>query len=103
MKKTNIRINNFYIIEDEKEYFLSDIKDLDDFKKLEDDTLKKHKNDEVTNQLFSLMEEHEIYSCVNFIVPDDKKTISVPQKGGWGANPQQNMRGGAWLLSDIFD
>ena len=84
MKKTNIRINNFYIIEDEKEYFLSDIKDLDDFKKLEDDddTLKKHKTDEVTNRLFSLMEEYEIYSSVNFIVPDDKKTISVPQKGG---------------------
>jgi len=84
MKKTNIRINNFYIIEDEKEYFLSDIKELDDFKKLDDDdeTLKKHKTDDVTSKLFSLMEEHEIYSNVNFFVSDDKKTISVPQKGG---------------------
>lgn len=84
MKKTNIRINNFYIIEDEKEYFLSDIKDIKEFKKLEDDDdiLKKHKTDDITNKLFSLMEEHEIYSSVNFIVPDDKKKIDIPQKGG---------------------
>jgi hypothetical protein len=85
MKKTNIRINNFYIIEDGKEYFLSDIKDIKEFKKLEDDDddiLKKHKMDDITNKLFSLMEEHEIYSSVNFIVPDDKKKIDIPQKGG---------------------
>ena len=67
-----------------------------------------------------LDEYHEIYPNVNFFVSDDKKTISVPKKGGWGknpkpsklfdfagggwgANPQQNMRGGDWLLSEIFD
>ena len=82
MKKTNIRINNHFVIEENKEYHSSSITDLDKWKGVEEDTLEEYKEEAVTKQLSSLMKKHDIYSNVNFFEEDNNKTISVSQKGG---------------------
>jgi len=82
MNKTNIRINNHFIIEENKEYYSSSMKDLDEWKGIEESELEEYKEENVTKQLSLLMNQYEIYSNVNFFEEDDKKTISVSQKGG---------------------
>jgi len=82
MNKTNIRINNHFIIEENNEYYASSMKDLDEWKGIEERDLEEYKEENVTEQLSLLMNKYDIYSNVNFFEEDDKKTISVSQKGG---------------------
>jgi hypothetical protein len=82
MNKTNIRINNHFIIEENNEYYASSMKDLDEWKGIEESDLEEYKEENVTKQLSLLMNQYDIYSNVNFFEEDDKKTISVSQKGG---------------------
>ena len=82
MNKTNIRINNHFIIEENNEYYASSMKDLDEWKGIEERDLEEYKEENVTKQLSLLMNKYDIYSNVNFFEEDDKKTISVSQKGG---------------------
>jgi|TARA_B110000285_G_C14884823_1_gene495672 hypothetical protein len=82
MNKTNIRINNHFIIEENNEYYASSMKDLDEWKGIEESDLEEYKEENVTKQLSLLMNKYDIYSNVNFFEEDDKKTISVSQKGG---------------------
>ena len=83
MKKTNLRLKNKFIIEIEKEYYLSSIKDLKEWKSIDDDSLEDHKNENVTDLLHSLMKKHGVYSNVNFFdVEDEIKKVNVSQKGG---------------------
>jgi hypothetical protein len=82
MNKTNIRINNHFIIEENNEYYASSMKDLDEWKGIEESDLEEYKEENVTKQLSLLMNKYHIYSNVNFFEEDDKKTISVSQKGG---------------------
>ena len=79
MKKTNIRIRNYFVIEENNEYFLSSIKDLESWKKMDESELKKE--DDITKKLLSLMKKHDVYSNVNFFIDDEKKKINV-QGGG---------------------
>ena len=101
MNKTNIRINNHFIIEENNEYYASSMKDLDEWKGIEESDLEEYKEENVTKQLSLLMNKYDIYSNVNFFEEDDKKTISVSQKGGW-SHPQPNkenhlgLSGGGW-------
>ena len=83
MKKTNIRLKNYYIIEDKKTYFLSSINDLNKWKNINDEDIESYKEENVTEKLNSLMTKYKIYSSVNFFEDEEKKTINISsQKGG---------------------
>lgn len=83
MKKTNLRIKDYFIFEDKNEYFLSSINDLEEWKNLKENDFEEKKENKITSRLNDLMEEYEIYSNVNFFdVEDDKKIIEVDHKGG---------------------
>ena len=67
MKKTNIRINNlFLIIDKNNNYYLSDIDDIEEWKEKKNLELKEYKNNDVTNIINNLMEENNIISNTNF-------------------------------------
>lgn len=74
MKKTNLRINNFFIIENNSDFFISDINDLEKWK--ECNSLKKFINEKnnKSNILNSLMKEFDIYSNINFIINENEKS-----------------------------
>lgn len=74
MKKTNLRINNFFILEHNTKFFISDINDLNKWKKCK--SLKNfinEKNDK-TKILNSLMDDFNIYSNINFIINEKNKS-----------------------------
>ena len=76
MKKTNIRIKNIFMIEENNEYYSSSVNDLEKWKKVENDKLEDYKEEKVTEHVVSLMKKYDIYSNVNFFEQD------VSQKGG---------------------
>ena len=84
MKKTNIRINNLFVIMDRKsntiDYYQSDIDKTDIWGELHDKELKKYKNNKVTGQVTSLIDENNIKSNVNFILLSDNYPDKSPSK-----------------------
>jgi hypothetical protein len=74
MKKTNLRINNFFIIEHNSGFFISDINDLEKWKQCK--SFKKFINEKnnKSNILNSLMKEFDIYSNINFIIKENEKS-----------------------------
>ena len=74
-KKTNFRINNFFIFESNNNLYSSDIDDIDIWKKIKISDLKKfiQKENDKTNQLKLLFIEFNIHSNINFIITKDKK------------------------------
>ena len=79
MKKTNIRLNNHFIIENNKKYFQSDIDDLESWKSIKIKDLKKSSKDDVTQILNDLLKKYKLKSNVNFI-HEHKKESSSPIK-----------------------
>ena len=77
MQKTNIRINNFFIVEDKGKYFVSDIDVLEDWNLLPKKELKKYITKDISDNLDKLMETHSLQTNVNFIVEDMKETSKV--------------------------
>lgn len=71
LKKTNIRINNDFIVKDENKYLLTTISSFKKFKKLTDDKLKGMDTIDVTEQVKLLMKQFEITSNINFLVDHD--------------------------------
>ena len=86
MKKTNIRIRNDFLFEDGNEYFLSSIKDIETWKKLQDENFNKYKGKDITTKVKELMKKYDIYVNVNFHDDDeDNKTRTIEikmHKGG---------------------
>tara|TARA_B110000046_G_scaffold106365_1_gene113788 strand:- start:70 stop:321 length:252 start_codon:yes stop_codon:yes gene_type:complete len=82
MKKTNIRVRNKFVIEDEKEYYISSIKENDKWRELKDKDIEKYKEEKITPMLTSLMEKYDIYAAVNFFIEDEKKRIILEKDGG---------------------
>ena len=68
MRKTNLRINNFFILEDKKKFYLSDIDLLEEWIELSKKDLKPYLKKEVTEKLQELLTKHNCRSNVNFIV-----------------------------------
>jgi len=68
MRKTNLRINNFFILEDKKKFYLSDIDLLEEWIELSKKDLKPYLKKEVTEKLQELLKKHNCKSNVNFIV-----------------------------------
>ena len=65
MKKTNIRVNHFFVIEEDDKYYLSSIDDLNEWKAIDDENVVKKKN--ITDELNQMMEEYKVFSNVNFL------------------------------------
>ena len=65
MKKTNIRLNNYFLIKDKSKYFLSNVDDYDTWRK--DIDLEEHMGEEVTGEYNSLSEKYNVKHTVNFI------------------------------------
>ena len=82
MKKTNIRLKNYFVIEDKKKFFLSSINDINQWKNINISDIESYKEENITEKLDELMKKYQIYSNVNFFVEEEKKTINVSQKGG---------------------
>ena len=73
MRKTNLRINNFFILEDKSKYYLSDIDLLDEWDQLSKKELKGFLEKDVTDKLKELLSTHDCNSNVNFIIDDFSK------------------------------
>ena len=82
MRKTNLRINNVFIIEDNGKHYMSNIDDPDEWSNLESSELKEGKD--ITKTLKELMDEYGISSNVNF--------FGFNQKGG--ADCDKELEGG---------
>ena len=67
MKKTNIRMKGFFIIEGkENEYYLSSIDDLDEWKEIKENELEEYKREDVTTKLKDMIQKYGLSSNVNF-------------------------------------
>ena len=74
MKKTNIRINNFFILIHNNKHYLTDIDVLEDWKNSNNNDLKKYtKNDDCSSKVNELIKLYNINSNVNFTLKDFKK------------------------------
>ena len=73
MKKTNLRLNNFFILENKNKYFLTDIDQLDDWVDFNQKKLKEFLKKDITQQINDLLKEHSVSSNVNFITNDLKE------------------------------
>lgn len=74
MKKTNIRINNFFIFIHNNKHYLTDIDILEDWKNIKDNELKKYTNNEdCSSKVNELIKLYGINSNVNFTLKDFKK------------------------------
>tara|TARA_B100000902_G_C27116235_1_gene816222 strand:- start:487 stop:783 length:297 start_codon:yes stop_codon:yes gene_type:complete len=70
MQKTNIRLNNFFILENKGKYFLTDIDQLEDWKDFQSKKLKQFLKKDITEKVNGLLKEYKVSSNVNFIVDD---------------------------------
>ena len=100
MKKTNIRINDHFLIKKNDQYFLSDITDQDQW--INTDNLVNHKGKNVTSKLQELIEQYNINYNVNFITeqsggwPDSVRPNIINKQVGGQGWPFANQHGGAW-------
>ena len=102
MKKTNIRINDHFLIKKNDQYFLSDITDQDQW--INTENLVNHKGKNVTSKLQELTDQYNISYNVNFI---------TGQTGGWpnmaSRNKAVGQTGGGWngkgisTISKLFE
>ena len=65
MKKTNIRINNKFLIKKNDQYFLSDVSNHDQW--INTENLVNHKGTNITSKLQELTDKYDISYNVNFI------------------------------------
>lgn len=95
MRKTNLRINNFFILEDKKKFYLSDIDMLEEWQGFPKKDLKQYLNKEVTEKVKELLKHHNCKSNVNFIVENIEKSL----KSGGSPGPVKVIRldGGSGL------
>ena len=109
MKKTNIRINDHFLIKKNDQYFLSDITDQDQW--INTDNLVNHKGKNVTSKLQELTEQYNINYNVNFITeqsggwPKIAKSILNKQVGGSNWHGLSEQQGGGWRnsLESLFN
>lgn len=66
MRKTNIRVDNVFIIEENGKHFLSDVDQVETWMELPEGELEK-KGKDITEKISSLLDVHDISSNVNFI------------------------------------
>ena len=82
MKKTNLRINNFFVFKKDEKYYLTDIDVLDDWKKMDNKKLNDFiKDNDTTDKINELIKSYEINANINFILSDFKKYKKSLEKG----------------------
>ena len=71
MIKTNLRINNFFIVMKKKDnstnYYLSDVDEINTWKNTSNKLLKDYMENDVTDKICKLLQENNVTSNVNFI------------------------------------
>jgi len=82
MEKTNIRINNFYIIRDKERFYQTDIDVLDVWRETTPKELKEYTDKDVSDVLQRLMDTYNIYESVNFIETEYNTIKNITIKGG---------------------
>ena len=92
MKKTNIRINNKFLIKKNDQYFLSDVSNYDQW--INTENLVNHKGNNITSKLQELVDKYDISYNVNFITDQSGGwphpgggAYKLVQDGGWGGGP----------------
>ncbi len=74
MKKTNLRINNFFILINDNKHYLTDIDLLDDWKNSKNNELKNYtENNDCSEKIRDLIEQYNVKTNVNFTLTDFKK------------------------------
>jgi ssDNA-specific exonuclease RecJ len=82
MKKTNLRLNNFFVFQKDEKYYLTDIDVLDDWKKIDNKKLNDFiKDTDITDKLKELIKSYGINANINFILSDFKKYKKSLEKG----------------------
>ena len=82
MKKTNLRINNFFVFQKDEKYYLTDIDVLDDWKNIDSKKLNDFiKDNDTTDKLKELIKSYQINANINFILSDFKKHKKSLEKG----------------------
>lgn len=84
MKKTNLRVNNFFVFENNSKYYLSNVDVLEEWNDISPKELKKNNSKEITSQLKYLLKKYKCKSNVNFIEKNflEEKSTKTEQKGG---------------------
>jgi hypothetical protein len=82
MKKTNIRLNNFFLLESKSEFYITNIDDLDSWKNMKAKDLKQFlkKENEKTSLISKLLVKYNKTSNINFIQKDINDNVSSPKK-----------------------
>ena len=88
MRKTNIRVDNVFIIEDNGKHYLSGIDQVDEWSDLQDNKLKK-KGEDITKKLSSFLDKYDISSNVNFIDFE-----GFQKKGGFDSGDDDDLDDG---------
>jgi hypothetical protein len=82
MKKTNLRINNFFVFHKDEKYYLTDIDILDDWKNTDNKKLNDFiKDNDTTDKIKELIKSYGINANINFILSDFKKYKKSLEKG----------------------
>ena len=82
MKKTNLRINNFFVFQKDEKYYLTDIDVLDDWKNTDNKKLNDFiKDNDITDKLKELIKSYGINANINVILSDFKKYKKSLEKG----------------------
>lgn len=84
MKKTNLRVNNFFVFENNSKYYLSNVDVLEEWNDISLKELKKNNSKEITSQLKYLLKKYKCKSNVNFIEKNflEEKLTRTETKGG---------------------
>ena len=82
MKKTNLRINNFFVFQKDEKYYLTDIDVLDDWKNTDNKKLNDFiKDNDITDKIKEFIKSYGINANINFILSDFKKYKKSLEKG----------------------
>jgi len=95
MKKTNMRLNNYYLLFSKDKFYLSDIDLLEDWKDFKMTELKKFlKNNDCTDKINELKGKYDASSNVNFIIDDFKLYNASLKKSESKTIKLDDMKGG---------
>ena len=95
MKKTNMRLNNYYLLFSKDKFYLSDIDLLEDWKDFKMTELKKFlKNSDCTDKINELKDKYDVSSNVNFIIDDFKLYNASLKKSESKTIKLDDMKGG---------
>ena len=95
MKKTNLRLNNYYLLFSKDKFYLSDVDLLEDWKDFKTTELKKFlKNSDCTDKINELKDTFDVSSNVNFIIDDFKLYSASLKKSESKTIKLDDMKGG---------